>query len=163
MRKSFRNGRVLVAISSNRNKVLSTFAKNNQGQFVIYWTTSHIVARQVAWWMLPCATVKEMRSSCSSNLVQIWFCLIPTKFNATYGLRKIIACNIQFVNDNKKNLFWQLIALKIIVATIVASVKQRGRRVILGAIKIFGKSARTYIESRRLLRSICESKTNDAK
>ena len=62
---------------------------------------------------------------------------------------------MQFVNDNQQNLLWQHIALKIIVATIAASAKQR-RRVIVSAVKTFGKSARTCIESQRLLCNIRE-------
>ena len=44
---------------------------------------------------------------------------------------------MQFVNDNQQDLLWQHIALKIIIATITASAKQRGRRVIVSAIRIF--------------------------
>ena len=58
------------------------------------------------------------------------------------------------MNDNQQNLFSQHIASKIIVATIAASAKRRSHRVIVNAVRIFGKRARICIESRRLLRSI---------
>ena len=69
------------------------------------------------------------------------------KFKAIYVLQKIIACNMEFVNDNQQNLLWQRIALKIILATIPAASQQCGCRVTVNAIRIFGKSIRTCIES----------------
>ena len=69
---------------------------------------------------------------------------------------------MQFVNNNQQNLLWQHIALKIIIAMIVESAKQRGCCVIISVIRIFGKCARTCIELQRLLCCICESKTKNA-
>ena len=85
------------------------------------------------------------------------------KFNTTYFLQKIIACNMPFVNDNQQNLLWQHIALKIIIVMIVTSPKQCGHHLIVRTIRIFGKRSKTCIESHRLLYSIHESKTKKAK
>ena len=80
-----------------------------------------------------------------------------------YVLWKVVACNMQFVNDYQQNLLWQHIALKTIVAVIMASTKQCGHCVIVSAIGILQKCTRTCIESWRLLCNICESRNKNAK
>ena len=48
---------------------------------------------------------------------------------------------MQFVSNNQQNLLWQHVTLKIIVVMISSSAKLRTHCVIIGAIRIVGKSA----------------------